>query len=396
MRKHLEGLEVGLGIMEVAKAAQNAKKDDNTVVDATIGMLYENNDIHVFESVKKIIENLSDLEKYAYGSSSGGFDTSNAIQKHLLHPHQKQIEANAYVNSITTCGATASLNFIINNFIEVNNSLIVGNKAWDAYEVMCNIDQVNLVEYNMFKNNKFDTTSFLKTCEEVYNKENGLNILLNDPCNNPTGYTLSRDEWDLIIDSLKGYNNVNIILDTAYLAFSSNILEFKKTLLKLSETNINTFVVFSASKTYGLYGVRTGGTTLITKDAKLAIDFYNSIDYAARGTYGSVPKMGCSVLQNIINIDKYNEMHLKEVDEQHEILKAKSELFVKLAKENNIDILPHIEGFFVTIDTENSKELYHEMMEKGVFGVPLKCGYRIALCSIDIKDIPVIIEKLAN
>lgn len=394
MRKHLEGLEIGLGIMEVAQAAKIAKKNDSSVTNATIGMLYNNSNIYVFDTVKKIVENLSDEEKYAYGSSSGGTATSNAIQKHLLYPYQEEIEANTNVRSISTCGATASINFIIDNFIEENNSLIVSSSAWDVYEVICNIDHVNLVEYNMFEQNKFDITSFFKVCDKIYSEEKGLNILLNDPCNNPTGYTLSSDEWDMIIKKLVTYNNVNLILDTAYLAFSSNILAFKKTLLKLSTTNINTFVIFSASKTFALYGARTGGATLLSSDKKMCDDFFNSLDYCARGTYDSVPIMGCSIIQNIIDIEEYSNMYFAEIEKQREIAKAKSELFVKLAKENNIDILPHTEGFFVTINTNDSHYLYEKMAENGVFGVPLKCGYRIALCAIDVEDIPNIVDKL--
>lgn len=55
-------------------------------------------------------------------------------------------------------------------------------------------------------------------------KQNRLVIVINDPCHNPTGYSLSEDEWKKVISFLNECSKTHAVVllnDIAYIDFSS-------------------------------------------------------------------------------------------------------------------------------------------------------------------------------
>lgn len=55
-------------------------------------------------------------------------------------------------------------------------------------------------------------------------KQNRLVIVINDPCHNPTGYSLSKDEWKEVISFLNECSKTHAVVllnDIAYIDFSS-------------------------------------------------------------------------------------------------------------------------------------------------------------------------------
>ena len=76
-------------------------------------------------------------------------------------------------------------------------------------------------------------------------------VIINDPCHNPTGYTLSLDEFKTIIDILNKYkdNDIVFLYDVAYLEYTSekdNRIKMLE-LLRL-EAHVITILAFSGSK----------------------------------------------------------------------------------------------------------------------------------------------------
>ena len=62
-------------IITLGAIAKEAKKKDPSVVNATIGMLYdEKGSLFTFKSVDDALNNLTKEEKYAYSSTPGNAD----------------------------------------------------------------------------------------------------------------------------------------------------------------------------------------------------------------------------------------------------------------------------------------------------------------------------------
>jgi aromatic-amino-acid transaminase len=53
-------------------------------------------------------------------------------------------------------------------------------------------------------------------------------------------------------------------------------------------------------------------------------------------------------------------------------------------------------GFFVTVFVDDAHERALRMKEKGIFVVPAKGALRVALCSVAERDVPRLVDALAE
>ena len=71
----------------------------------------------------------------------------------------------------------------------------------------------------------FNVTDFSDKVENLLATQNSLLIILNTPAHNPTGYALSSDEWDKVIEILKSKatknKKISLLVDIAYIDFAA-------------------------------------------------------------------------------------------------------------------------------------------------------------------------------
>src|SRR3712207_4073997 len=99
---------------------------------------------------------------------------------------------------------------------------------------------------------------FESKIKELSEKQESLIVVINDPCQNPTGFKLSQEEWLAVMKILKEASqktNVVLIKDIAYKDFDTP--EYGEEII-LSDIPENLLVVyaFSLSKSLGIYGMR--------------------------------------------------------------------------------------------------------------------------------------------
>ena len=64
---------------------------------------------------------------------------------------------------------------------------------------MATMDNLNVATYALFEEDHFNLTSLKQVCRQVMEKQQKLLIVINDPCHNPTGYSLSKEEWQEVV-----------------------------------------------------------------------------------------------------------------------------------------------------------------------------------------------------
>ena len=85
-------------IITLGAIAKEMKKKDPEVVNATIGMLYdEKGKLFVFDSVNKALSLLSDDEKYAYASTPGSPQFHEAVKRWIFQDYYDEITSSMYV-----------------------------------------------------------------------------------------------------------------------------------------------------------------------------------------------------------------------------------------------------------------------------------------------------------
>ncbi len=142
--------------------------------------------------------------------------------------------------------------------------------------------------------------------------------------------------------------------------------------------------------------MRLGAAIIAHKDPEILENVFNAYDKSCR-SYWSNSNNGAMV--NTVNTLTKNKIEfLKEKDFYIKLLKERASIILKEAKEENLDIYPFLEGFFITVKVDNSiKNIYHqELLNNDIYTVMVNNGIRIAICSLPTNKCYGLAKKLKN
>lgn len=380
----------GENILYLNQKANEAKARGEKVINGTVGMLF-NEEGHVveFPLVNKAIESSTDESIKKYGLISGSKEFSSSIMDWLF----SSIDYSYLHHSlISTFGATGALALSIRNYTDRGQGVLLPSVRWSNYDSICEQAGASVSIYNLFdKNNKFDIDSLEDKVNESIDKWGRVFLLINDPCQNPTGYTLENDDWDGILNVLvKASKKAPIVLldDIAYLNYSKKSYDpiFNKILKSLND-NFMVIFAFSASKTLSIYGLR-GGAAICFSTSKGAVnDFTTCMEETARSVWSAPNNIACRVIEENFKTKENREYIRSKLDEYRNLLIEREEIFAKEAKEVDLKYYPYESGFYVLIPCKNNKEVVDELIKKNIFVVPLSDGIRVALSCLKKDEI---------
>jgi len=376
-------------VFKAAVAANEAKiVYGDEVVDATLGTLFdENGNFVAYDSVWGTYETIDKVQKAKYASSiQGNPEFNKAVYDWLFGEIDEKIQCEI----IATPGGAGAISSTMKNILNPGETVIKPSQGWGPYKTMAKECGLSLTDYNMFLDGSFDIEDFKTTLNNVMEKQGKVLVIINDPCHNPTGYTLSDIEWDQIIsftNNLSKKGPVIILNDIAYVDYNVKGNIWKKHFKKFNSLNDNVMVVvaFSCSKTLTAYGARVGAQIVISKDKKQLNDFKNAAIYSARSIWSTVNNSAMKLFSTIMNDNKLRENYMKEKQIYVDLLKDRADIFVSEAKSTKLDIYPFKEGFFVTLkiaDNDKKSSLNKKLQENNIFTVEVDGGLRVAICSV--------------
>lgn len=378
---------------KVFKAAIKAKEakaayGDEAVVDATLGTLFNEDGVFVaFDSVWGPYETIDKIQKAKYAASIQGNPAfREAVSKWLFG--NLDVELNYEI--LATPGGAGAISSTMKNILNPGETVIKPSQGWGPYKTMAAEFGLTLTDYNMFKDGKFDVEDFKLTLQRVMNTQGKVLVIINDPCHNPTGYTMSGQEWDEVIEftnELSSQGPVVILNDIAYVDFNTKGHEWKKHFAKYKKLNNNAMAIiaFSTSKTLTAYGARAGAAVAITNNEEELAKFINAGIYSARSIWSTVNNSAMELFALVTTTDELRETYMKEKQYYVDLLKERAEIFVSESNEVGLDIYPHVEGFFVTIRVQDDSEkeaLNLKLQQNNIFTVEVDGGLRIAICSV--------------
>jgi len=373
-------------IVRKAVAAKEQYGAEN-VTDATLGSLYsEDGNLVAMESVFDPFDEVTPAEKAGYASGfMGNPDFRSLCTDWVLEGTE------IHSSVVATPGGTGAVSLGIGEFLETGETVLVPDIAWTSYAIMAKDKQLGCVQYNMFdENDNFNLESIKTQVNALKGKQNRIVIVINDPCHNPTGYSMTDAEWAQLISFLNevGKTTPCIILnDIAYIDYSydlENSRAYMKNFEKISE-NVMVVIAFSCSKTLTSYGMRCGAAVIAAKDAESVRQAEIVFEKSARALWSNVNN---GAMHNFVNLIKNHKAEFMAEKEGYiKLLKARSDIFVKESADCNLPLYPYKEGFFITIKVDNSiREKYHEiLMENNIFTVQVNKGIRVAVCSLPVE-----------
>jgi len=379
-------------VFEIRKKAESDNNPDS--INATIGSLKdENSKLYVFSSVYRIYDSLPDEVKAAYSSAIKGNPdflqtVINWVDNGLL---------NLEKDAIATPGGTGAIDLAINCCLKPGDNILIPEIGWGSYSLMAKENHLNAYTYPLFDGDKFAIEELKKLCKELISKNNKLFFIINDPCQNPTGYSLTHQEWQELIDffnELSKEGEIIILDDIAYIDFAKEDSRSYFKLFNQLNEKILFLVAFSASKTLSAYGMRLGALLSYNKNKENIDDFTNACVRFARCTWSNSNNGFMHCFNKLFT--EHQEEYLKERAEAVSLIAERAEIFLKEAKEVDLPIYPYKDGYFVTVKIEKDKiNAYQEaLIRNSIYAVPVNKGIRIALCSLNKEKTKGLAKKL--
>ena len=377
-------------VFAIVKKAKEAKAAVGTehVVDATIGSLYnEEGTIVAFDSVFTPYNNIPKETKAAYaGSFVGNEGFRNQVYDWIVKPSGCQLAHSV----IATPGGTGAVAITLSEILDEGETVILPEIAWGSYKLMATMDNLKAVTYSLFEGDHFNLKSLKETCLEVMKTQKKLLLVINDPCHNPTGYSLTKEEWAEVVNFLNECGTkvpVVLLNDIAYIDYSYDLphsRDYIKTFDVFSE-HVMAVIAFSCSKSLTSYGLRCGAAILLGKTQEIVRSVEIVYEKAARAIWSNVPN---AAMDNFTYVTTTNhDVYMKEKDSYVKLLKERSGIFTSEADACGLAYYPYKEGFFVTVKIEDNavRDIYHDaLMAQHIYTVKVNKGIRVAVCSLSV------------
>ena len=390
INKNSENKELKNNILALSSEAKKAKRLDNEVINATVGMLKDEDGVLFnFSCVEDVMNCLNIEEKFAYGNSSGSPSFTKAILSSLFGKYINEIKKECYLDCIPTPGGTGALNLAFTNYVDKKESLLLPNHMWENYLTYGIEMGFNSETYELFDDKgKFNIDSLKNKVSIIKETQKRVVILINDPCENPTGFCMEEEDYDNLIDISRNNPSTDFVyvMDVAYFDFYNvNPDKIRSRFAKFKDIPSNALVLFvySGSKSFGLYGIRIGALVALSKDEKEIEVFNKASAFSCRCKWSSAPTIGMSIIEKLVLEDKNRISYEKEVKNVCEMLEKRSFAFLNSANEVGLKTLPYKKGFFICVPCKDPEKIVNLLHEDKVYLVPTKNCLRIALCSIN-------------
>jgi len=112
-------------ILKIAKLGQAAKAKNKDVIDATIGMFYNDDSKLIIPAVEAAYYKLDLLETFKYGATDGGKVFETNVINWVLDDKLKTLEEKFLCTGISTPGGSGALSLIFNTYGRVGDKVLV-------------------------------------------------------------------------------------------------------------------------------------------------------------------------------------------------------------------------------------------------------------------------------
>jgi aspartate/tyrosine/aromatic aminotransferase len=400
--KHAQHKKLESNILQISQEAKAMKKKYDDIIDATVGMLHhEDGRVFKFKTVEDSLYHLSDLETYYYAPVRGTEKFSEGVFNWVFGKYANELRDEFKYSVIPTTGGSGAVSNTFYNFNDFNQEVLLPNIYWSPYKNFALEANVDLKTFLMFDENfKFNIEDFKKEARALAKKQGRLTLLLNDPCNNPSGLSMTNESWVEVIKTLNEIDatGVPVILihDIAYIDYQMVPTELSRDIFKnyldLNE-EILVVVVFSGSKTFSLYGFRVGAQIGLSKSQEVIDNFTRVGDYSVRGRFSSVSQPGMSIIEKIFTNPENKKLFEEELIEGRKLLKDRATRFMEEAEKNDVVTYPYCGGFFISVPTKN-KNIFNDLKKDHVYVIQMQGLIRVALSSLKLKDVTELVKRI--
>lgn len=371
-----------------------AKYGREKVVDATLGVLKDDEGNFLsLPTVEKVYRALHADDLMDYAPIEGLHEFMTCATEFIFQGHQPK---GTYTSGVATMGGSGGIRHMIYNYVDEGQSFLIPTWHWGPYREMATEYHRKWEMYEMFdQNDQFNIAGMKEKALEILRKQDSLMVIFNTPANNPSGYSMTDEDWKEVTDFFRQCakdesKRIIILWDMAYIDYAGDPHE-TRSFLKFFEDmpeNILTAVAFSMSKAFSVYGMRGGALVCLTTSKEVADEFEQVNTYSNRTTWSNGTRGTQQMLINIMADPAIRAQVDKEREAARQMLAKRAEIFLKEAKDVGLHILPYKAGFFVTVPAKDTAGLAAKLAERNIFVIPLARAIRFALSAVPLRQIP--------
>ncbi|HWR40751.1 MAG TPA: aminotransferase class I/II-fold pyridoxal phosphate-dependent enzyme [Patescibacteria group bacterium] len=374
-------------IFAVVSEANAAKQTFGkaVVINAAPGtFLDETESIFCLPTVEALYRSLPMSEVVAYSPLEGTQEYLDAVTQHVF----REFRPKAHIKAVATPGGTGALHNIIANYTSVGDTVLSGEWCWGPYKSIAEDAQRQLAAFDLFDRDVFNIKALTEKMTAILEKQERLVVILNTPAHNPTGYSMTLEEWKVVLqlagklaDSGK---SIVLAIDVAYLDYTEDPQASRAFFSLLGDLpeSVLPIICFSMSKSFTLYGQRAGAMVCVAKNAETAEEFFQTNQYTSRATWSSINRGASRILAAIYAQPELVEKSDRERREALQIIKKRAAIFSEEANTAALLMLPYRSGFFLTIPCEQPESVCYILKKDYIFLVPLAKGVRISICAV--------------
>jgi aspartate/methionine/tyrosine aminotransferase len=367
-------------------------------INATIGIAKESGHTMCFDTIMSSIRDIPASQSLTYAPSFGILDLRKQWQKDLVTKNPS-LSGKPISLPVVTCGVTHGISLFGDIWVDPGDVVILPELMWGNYNMILGLRKGARISHYTLFNDKggFNLEAFEDKVREEASSNEKIVVLLNFP-QNPTGYSISKDEANCVADILtrvaREGTRVIAAMDDAYFGLFYEDETLKESLFALlcgQHPNLLAVKLDGGTKEYFIWGLRIGFITYgAVCDGDIA-PLYEALEKKTagglRGNISNASHLSQTILLNTL----LSPANAAEKEEKFNTMKGRA-LKVKavLADPKYAaawDMYPFNAGYFMCLKlkTAEAEALRLHMLDQ--YGVGLislgKYDLRVAFSCID-------------
>ncbi|RRV07518.1 aspartate/tyrosine/aromatic aminotransferase [Pseudomonas sp. v388] len=221
------------------------------------------------------------------------------------------------VGATQTPGGTGALR-LVGEFIAQclpGKGIWLSDPTWPIHESIFNKVGLKVSHYPYVgADNRLNIEGMLDTLRQV---PEGDVVLLHACCHNPTGFDLSHEQWQQVLEIVRSRNLLPLI-DFAYQGFGDGLEQDAWAVRLFAAALPELLITSSCSKNFGLYRERTGALIVTAGDAEKLADVRSQLANIARNLWSNPPDHGAAVVAEILGDAELKSLWVEEVEEMRQ------------------------------------------------------------------------------
>jgi aromatic-amino-acid transaminase len=138
-------------------------------------------------------------------------------------------------------------------------------------------------------------------------------VLLHACCHNPTGFDLSHDDWQRVLEVVKARDLLPLI-DFAYQGFGDGLEQDAWAVRLFADQLPELLITSSCSKNFGLYRERIGALLVCANDAEQLLNIRSQLASIARNLWSTPPAHGAAIVASILDDRELKTLWMSELE----------------------------------------------------------------------------------